>query len=722
MKKERYNIKGMHCSNCSIAIENSINKLEGIKKVDVNPISSQMIVEYDEDKLNSKDIEKNVESIGYEAYLKINKTVEKATKGENKEKKILALSIILTLLLLYISMGTMMGLYIPTMIPFYINISFQFIITIIVIILNFDYYNLGYISFKTKALNMNTLIMVSTLSSLLLSMYNIIFLKDLHDIYFESIVTILTLVRLGKYLESRIKRYTSISMDAMINLIPSKVVLDVEGNELEKPIESIKINDVLIVKSGENIAADGTVVEGVGYINESIITGESKLVKKEKGDKVISGSILQKGYIKYNVDKIGEDTLLNKIINLVDEAVNSKPSISKFVDKVSAIFVPAVLSISFLTLVIYLLLGYNINMAIMRSVSVLVISCPCALGIATPISIMIGSYKSSSFGILFKNSEILEMMENIDVVLFDKTGTLTKGYPEVVEYLSNDDVSESIIYSIEKKSEHPLALAFVKYFEEKGVKRYRVEEFEQLEGKGIRAIIKNQEYLLGNEILMKDNNVDLNIYREKINQYSNEGSTVILLSKNKKLISLAAISDDLRDESMSLISRLKNKGIKTVMLTGDNKKVATYLGNKLGIDDIYSDLLPEDKFRLLKEYQKNHKVVMVGDGVNDAVALAGADVSISITGSTDVAIETSDVVLMNSNIEHIVTAINLSSAVIKNIKLSLFWAFIYNIIGIPMAIGLFGFSLNPMFAAFAMSMSSICVLINALTLNLFKDR
>ena len=335
---------------------------------------------------------------------------------------------------------------------------------------------------------------------------------------------------------------------------------------------------------------------------------------------------------------------------------------------------------------------------------------------------MIGSYKSSSFGILFKNSEILEMMENIDVVLFDKTGTLTKGYPEVVEYLSNDDVSESIIYSIEKKSEHPLALAFVKYFEEKGVKRYRVEEFEQLEGKGIRAIIKNQEYLLGNEILMKDNNVDLNIYREKINQYSNEGSTVILLSKNKKLISLAAISDDLRDESMSLISRLKNKGIKTVMLTGDNKKVATYLGNKLGIDDIYSDLLPEDKFRLLKEYQKNHKVVMVGDGVNDAVALAGADVSISITGSTDVAIETSDVVLMNSNIEHIVTAINLSSAVIKNIKLSLFWAFIYNIIGIPMAIGLFGFSLNPMFAAFAMSMSSICVLINALTLNLFKDR
>ena len=722
MKKERYNIKGMHCSNCSIAIENSINKLEGIKKVDVNPISSQMIVEYDEDKLNSKDIEKNVESIGYEAYLKINKTVEKATKGENKEKKILALSIILTLLLLYISMGTMMGLYIPTMIPFYINISFQFIITIIVIILNFDYYNLGYISFKTKALNMNTLIMVSTLSSLLLSMYNIIFLKDLHDIYFESIVTILTLVRLGKYLESRIKRYTSISMDAMINLIPSKVVLDVEGNELEKPIESIKINDVLIVKSGENIAADGTVVEGVGYINESIITGESKLVKKEKGDKVISGSILQKGYIKYNVDKIGEDTLLNKIINLVDEAVNSKPSISKFVDKVSAIFVPAVLSISFLTLVIYLLLGYNINMAIMRSVAVLVISCPCALGIATPISIMIGSYKSSSFGILFKNSEILEMMENIDVVLFDKTGTLTKGYPEVVEYLSNDDVSESIIYSIEKKSEHPLALAFVKYFEEKGVKRYRVEEFEQLEGKGIRAIIKNQEYLLGNEILMKDNNVDLNIYREKINQYSNEGSTVILLSKNKKLISLAAISDDLRDESMSLISRLKNKGIKTVMLTGDNKKVATYLGNKLGIDDIYSDLLPEDKFRLLKEYQKNHKVVMVGDGVNDAVALAGADVSISITGSTDVAIETSDVVLMNSNIEHIVTAINLSSAVIKNIKLSLFWAFIYNIIGIPMAIGLFGFSLNPMFAAFAMSMSSICVLINALTLNLFKDR
>ena len=722
MKKERYNIKGMHCSNCSIAIENSINKLEGIKKVDVNPISSQMIVEYDEDKLNSKDIEKNVESIGYEAYLKINKTVEKATKGENKEKKILALSIILTLLLLYISMGAMMGLDIPNMIPFHINVSLQFIITIIVMILNFDYYNLGYISFKTKTLNMNTLIMVSTLASLILSIFNILILKNFHDIYFESIVTILTLVRLGKYLESRIKRYTSISMDAMINLIPSKVIVDIEGNELEKPIESIKINDVLIVKSGENIAADGTVVEGLGYINESIITGESKLVKKEKGDKVISGSILQKGYIKYNVDKIGEDTLLNKIINLVDEAVNSKPSISKFVDKVSAIFVPAVLSISFLTLVIYLLLGYNINMAIMRSVAVLVISCPCALGIATPISIMIGSYKSSSFGILFKNSEILEMMENIDVVLFDKTGTLTKGYPEVVEYLSNDDVSESIIYSIEKKSEHPLALAFVKYFEEKGVKRYRVEEFEQLEGKGIRAIIKNQEYLLGNEILMKDNNVDLNIYREKINQYSNEGSTVILLSKNKKLISLAAISDDLRDESMSLISRLKNKGIKTVMLTGDNKKVATYLGNKLGIDDIYSDLLPEDKFRLLKEYQKNHKVVMVGDGVNDAVALAGADVSISITGSTDVAIETSDVVLMNSNIEHIVTAINLSSAVIKNIKLSLFWAFIYNIIGIPMAIGLFGFSLNPMFAAFAMSMSSICVLINALTLNLFKDR
>ena len=462
MKKERYDIKGMHCSNCSIAIENSINKLEGIKKVDVNPISSQMIVEYDEDKLNSKDIEKNVESIGYEAYLKINKTVEKATKGENKEKNILALSIILTLLLLYISMGAMMGLYIPNMIPFHINVSLQFIITIIVMILNFDYYNLGYISFKTKTLNMNTLIMVSTLASLILSIFNILILKNFHDIYFESIVTILALVRLGKYLESRIKRYTSISMDAMINLIPSKVIVDIEGTELEKTIEDIKVNDILIVKSGENIAADGTVIEGSGYINESIITGESKLIKKEKGDKVISGSILQKGYIKYSVDKLGEDTILNKIINLVDEAVNSKPSISKFVDKMSAIFVPVVISISLLTLVIYLFLGYNINMAIMRAVAVLVISCPCALGIATPISIMIGSYKSSSFGILFKNSEILEMMGNIDVVLFDKTGTLTKGYPEVVEYLSNDDISESIIYSIEKKSEHPLALAFVK--------------------------------------------------------------------------------------------------------------------------------------------------------------------------------------------------------------------------------------------------------------------
>ena len=722
MKKERYDIKGMHCSNCSIAIENSINKLEGIKKVDVNPISSQMIVEYDEDKLNSKDIEKNVESIGYEAYLKINKTVEKATKGENKEKKILALSIILTLLLLYISMGAMMGLYIPNMIPFHINVSLQFIITIIVMILNFDYYNLGYISFKTKTLNMNTLIMVSTLASLILSIFNILILKNFHDIYFESIVTILTLVRLGKYLESRIKRYTSISMDAMINLIPSKVIVDIEGTELEKTIEDIKVNDILIAKSGENIAADGTVIEGSGYINESIITGESKLIKKEKGDKVISGSILQKGYIKYSVDKLGEDTILNKIINLVDEAVNSKPSISKFVDKMSAIFVPVVLFISLLTLDIYHLLGYNINIAIMRAVAVLVISCPCALGIATPISIMIGSYKSSSFGILFKNSEILEMMGNIDVVLFDKTGTLTKGYPEVVEYLSNDDISESIIYSIEKKSEHPLALAFVKYFEGKGVKRYRVEEFEQLDGRGIRAIIKNEVYLLGNETLMIENNVDLSIYRNEINKYSNQGSTVILLAKDNKLISLSAISDDLRDESISLISKLKNKGIKTVMLTGDNNKVATYLGNKLGIDDIHSDLLPEDKFRLLKEYQKNHKVVMVGDGVNDAVALAGADVSISITGSTDVAIETSDVVLMNSNIEHIVTAINLSSAVIKNIKISLFWAFIYNIIGIPMAIGLFGFSLNPMFAALAMSMSSICVLINALTLNLFKDR
>ena len=269
MKKERYNIKGMHCSNCSIAIENSINKLEGIKKVDVNPINSQMIVEYDEDKLNSKDIEKNVESIGYEAYLKINKTVEKATKGENKEKKILALSIILTLLLLYISMGAMMGLYIPNIIPFHINVSLQFIITIIVMILNFDYYNLGYISFKTKTLNMNTLIMVSTLASLILSIFNILILKNFHDIYFESIVTILTLVRLGKYLESRIKRYTSISMDAMINLIPSKVIVDIEGTELEKTIEDIKVNDILIVKSGENIAADGTVIEGSGYINES---------------------------------------------------------------------------------------------------------------------------------------------------------------------------------------------------------------------------------------------------------------------------------------------------------------------------------------------------------------------------------------------------------------------------------------------------------------------
>lgn len=708
-------ITGMSCSACSSRIEKMVNKLECVKKAEVNLLTNSMVVDID-DKKNLDIVIKTVEKLGYGASLQ--KKIKKEEKQESKAK--LITSFILLIMLMYVSMGSMLSLPMPEVIQNnpQINAILQLALTIPILILHRHYFINGFKNLIHLSPNMDSLIAIGGGAAFVYGIFAIykILTGDLHyshQLYFESSAMIVTLISLGKYLEGRAKHKTTNAINQLIDLSPEKATVLRDGKEEQILTKDVKVGDIVVIKPGEKIPVDGLVIEGTSYVDQSAITGESMEVKKEIGDEVMTASINQNGSIKIEAKKVGEDTTLAQIIKLVENASASKAPIGKLADKVSGIFVPIVIAIAVIATIIWLIVGKDFEFALSIGIAVLVISCPCALGLATPVSIMVGTGKGAENGILIKSAESLENAHKIDTIILDKTGTITEGKAKVKNIKSKKMSKEEllqIVASIEKTSEHVIAKTILQYYEGEILK---VQNFEAIPGKGVKADIQGTTYFVGNEKLMQENEV--HIEKEDIAQ------TILYVSTKQEFLGYITIEDSIKKDSKQAIEELKKMHIHPIMLTGDNKQVAERIAKEVGIETVIAEVLPQDKERVVREEQeKGRNVAMVGDGINDSPALARANVGIAIGAGTDIAIETADIVLIKNSILDVVKAIRLSKQTIKNIKMSLFWAFIYNIIGIPIAAGIlepaFGFTLNPMIAAACMSLSSVSVVCNALRL------
>lgn len=745
--KERFNVTGMTCASCQANVQKAVEKL-GVENVNVNLVSETMNVSYDENKISIDDIINAVEKIGYGASpVSEKKSKSKNSELSNEEKNVknrLIISFLFMIPLMYVSMGHMINLPLPHFLhgnSGSVNFAFlQFLLTLPVIFVNRIFYISGFKGLINKAPNMDTLVGLGSFAALFYGIFAIfrmayglgfgkLEIVEMYrtNLYFESAAMILTLITLGKYFEKRSKGQTKKSLEALMDLAPKKARILVDGNEKEIPVEDLKKGDLILVRPGESIAVDGIIKEGSSLVDESAITGESIPVNKNVGDEVISATINKQGSFVFEALKVGEDTTLSKIIELVNEANESKAPISKLADKISAIFVPAVIIISIITFIIWMMLGYGFEFSLNLAISVLVISCPCALGLATPMAIMVATGKSAEYGLLFKNAESLENLHKVDTILLDKTGTITEGKPQVTDIITDLDENEFIklASSMEIKSEHPLSNAINEFAKEKNIQNIEVSDFESISGKGIKAKYNNEVYYGGNISLMKETNINLNSYQEKSDKLSNEGKTSMYFANEKEVIGIIAVQDRPKSLSKIAIDEMKKMGYEIRMITGDNEKTAEAIRKSLNIDYKYAEVLPEDKEKEVKKLKnEGKKVLMVGDGINDAPALARSDVAMAIGNGTDVAIESADVILIKNNILDIVSAIKLSKATIKTIKENLFWAFFYNVIGIPLAAGLlypiFGIKLSPMFGAFAMSLSSVFVCLNSLRLRNFK--
>lgn len=745
--KERFNVTGMTCASCQANVQKAVEKL-GVENVNVNLVSETMNVSYDENKISNDDIINAVEKIGYGASpISEKKSKSKNSELSNEEKNVknrLIISFLFMIPLMYVSMGHMINLPLPHFLhgnSGSVNFAFlQFLLTLPVIFVNRIFYISGFKGLINKAPNMDTLVGLGSFAALFYGIFAIfrmayglgfgkLEIVEMYrtNLYFESAAMILTLITLGKYFEKRSKGQTKKSLEALMDLAPKKARILVDGNEKEIPVEDLKKGDLILVRPGESIAVDGIIKEGSSLVDESAITGESIPVNKNVGDEVISATINTQGSFIFEALKVGEDTTLSKIIELVNEANESKAPISKLADKISAIFVPAVIIISIITFIIWMMLGYGFEFSLNLAISVLVISCPCALGLATPMAIMVATGKSAEYGLLFKNAESLENLHKVDTILLDKTGTITEGKPQVTDILTDLDENAFIklASSMEIKSEHPLSNAINEFAKEKNIQNIEVSDFESISGKGIKAKYNNEIYYGGNISLMKEKNINLKTYEEKSDKLSNEGKTCMYFANEKEVIGIIAVQDRPKSLSKIAIDEMKKMGYEIRMITGDNEKTAEAIRKSLNIDYKYAEVLPEDKEKEVKKLKnEGKKVLMVGDGINDAPALARSDVAMAIGNGTDVAIESADVILIKNNILDIVSAIKLSKATIKTIKENLFWAFFYNVIGIPLAAGLlypiFGIRLSPMFGAFAMSLSSVFVCLNSLRLRNFK--
>lgn len=613
----------------------------------------------------------------------------------------------------------------------------QLLLLLPIVYVNRNYFIVGFKRLNKKTPNMDTLIAIGCSASILYGIFAIYMIINgilnlkmdivetyMHDMYFESAGTILTLITLGKYLEEKSKGKTSEAIRKLINLVPKKAIVIRNGKEVETEIENIAKNEIILIKPGTSIPVDGIIIEGNSYIDQSSITGESIPVEKNVGESVISGTINKNGALKIKATKVGEDTTISQIIKLVEEASNSKAPISKLADKVSGIFVPVVIVIAIFAAIFWLIKGESIEFALSIGIAVLVISCPCALGLATPVAIMVGTGKGAQNGILIKSAESLEVLHLIDTVVLDKTGTITEGNPKVTDIIGGENLLK-IAGSLERKSEHPLAEAIIEQTKLKNIELINITEFTSTTGRGVTGIIEGERYYGGNLKFLEENNIDIGNFIEKGNKLLKQGKTVLYFSNSTEVIGIVAVADIIKSTSNNAIKELKKRKIKVVMVTGDNKIVAESIGNKLAIDEVISEALPQDKEKEVSKLQKEgRKVAFVGDGINDSPALVKADVGLAIGSGTDIAIESADIVLMKNNLLDVIKAIDLSKAVIKNIKINLFWAFFYNSIGIPISAGILyqnlGIKLNPMLGAAAMSLSSVCVVTNALRLRNFK--
>ena len=747
---EQYNVTGMSCAACSSRVEKAVSKVPGVTSCSVSLLTNSMGVE---GTASSGEIIKAVQDAGYGASLKGASGAQMSASAaeealEDHETPILKRRLIASagflLVLMYFSMGHMMWGW-P--LPAWFNDNHvamglvQLLLAGIVMVINQKFFISGFKSLWHRAPNMDTLVALGSMASFVWSVYALFamtraqvdgdsaaVMNYMMEFYFESAAMILTLITVGKMLEARSKGKTTDALKGLMKLASKTAVVVRDGQESTVLIEQVRKGDIFVVRPGENIPVDGVILEGNSAVNEAALTGESIPVDKNPGDAVSAATVNQSGFIRCEATRVGEDTTLSQIIKMVSDAAATKAPIAKIADRVSGVFVPAVISIAIITTIIWLLVGRPFGFALARGISVLVISCPCALGLATPVAIMVGNGMGAKNGILFKTAVSLEEAGKIQIVALDKTGTITKGEPQVTDLVPADGISEEELltyaYALEKKSEHPLAKAILAKAEERQITAREVSDFQALPGNGLRAVLDN-EVLTGGSMKYISNQIsiapELILQAEKL---AGEGKTPLLFTKNNKLIGMIAVADVMKEDSPQAVRELQNMGIRVVMLTGDNERTAKAIGAQAGVDEVIAGVLPDGKESVIRSLKEQGRVAMVGDGINDAPALTRADIGIAIGAGTDVAIDAADVVLMKSRLSDVPAAIRLSRATLKNIHENLFWAFFYNVIGIPLAAGvwipIFGWTLNPMFGAAAMSLSSFCVVTNALRLNLFK--
>ena len=749
---QQFIVTGMSCAACSARVEKAVSKVEGVTSCSVSLLTNSMGVE---GTAADQDIIQAVEAAGYGASVKGESSVYSGASSMAAEeemlkdhdtpvlKRRLLASLGFLMVLMYFSMGHMMwGWPLPAFFEDnHIAMGLvQLLLTGIVMVINQKFFISGFTSLLHRAPNMDTLVALGSTAAFGYSTYALFAMTDaqvkgdmemvmhyMHEFYFESAAMILTLITVGKMLEARSKGKTTDALKGLMKLAPKTAVIERKGQEVTVPIEQVKKGDIFIVRPGENVPVDGVIIEGSSALNEAALTGESIPVDKKAGDAVSAATLNQSGFIRCEATRVGQDTTLSQIIQMVSDAAATKAPIAKIADKVSGVFVPAVITIAVLTMIVWLLAGESVGFALARGISVLVISCPCALGLATPVAIMVGNGMGARNGILFKTAVSLEETGKVQIVALDKTGTITNGEPVVTDMVPADGVTKEVLIglaaSLEKRSEHPLAKAILKYADEQKMSLEEVSEFEALPGNGLTALRNGRKLAGGNYTFIKTQTVVPEKFVKQSEQLAEQGKTPMFFAEDGKLAGIIAVADTMKEDSRQAVGELQNMGIRVVMLTGDNERTARAIGAQAGVDDVIAGVLPEGKESVIRKLQKYGKVAMVGDGINDAPALTRADMGIAIGAGTDVAIDAADVVLMKSRLSDVSAAVRLSRATLRNIHENLFWAFFYNVIGIPLAAGVwipvFGWTLNPMFGAAAMSLSSFCVVTNALRLNLF---
>ena len=736
MKKIILAIDGMTCSACSNGLEKYLNKQKGISNASVNLVMSNALIEYDEKVLNQEKIEEFVKQAGFKS-LGLYKDIEQ--KDNRKKEKIkFIIFTILAIILMYISMGHMIGLPSLEILDMHKNpliyTSVLLVLTIAFIVYGFDIIKNGYKNLIHKSPNMDTLVSIGILSSILYSLFSMFMIIQGHheyveSLYFESAAIIIYFVKLGRYIDGISKDKTKDAIQKLVQITPKDAVIKVDGKEKRVTIDEIRQGDIVVSKPGEKIAVDGEIINGKTHLDESFITGESKPSLKEVGSKVIAGSINYDGYIEYKAEKIGKDSTISEIVRLVVEATNTKAPIAKLADKASSYFVPAVMIIAVVTFIVYLILGFEFGSAINAFISVLVVACPCSLGLATPLAIVVSEGKCATNGILVKKSETLENAGKTNVIIFDKTGTLTYGTLRIADIINYTDKEEKdiiqIAASLEQKSTHPIAKAFTQYLTDNKQDPLEVKDFNNVSGYGLTGTVDGKRIVLGNSKILEKENIkltkeDAKKYKEDEEKLASKGNSIVYLVVDNKVLAIIGVNDVIRENTKEVISKLNDRGIKTIMLTGDNKQTAEKIAKEIGITEVIADVTPHQKAETVKKLKAENKhVMMCGDGINDSPALANSDIGVSVNSGTDIAIDSSDVILTRNDLNSIVQLLDISKKTVRNIKQNLFWAFFYNALMIPIAIGLLrplGIEINPMIASLAMVFSSLTVILNALRL------